>query len=660
LSGAVVELKNEKRASGLWLDEGRRFLSAARSPELYIALAAALVLFFLGYRTQPVYTIDVGGTLDLPFTSGMNATENNSEFNYRWTTGESRIDLPGIGRQDYNVKLKIQGWRPNGEPSPALRVRVNGEDAGSFQTTSAPAEYDVAVKAGQIDRGDLSISLETPTFSPENDSRDLGVVVDWVKVEPAQAGSLLTLPAPGQVGWLLLAVGLAYVTFRQVRVAGRPALWASLALSLSLALLLAFCREWLTIFSSQLVVVMGMAFLLAVCSLLALDFLRVRRGLILPVWQVGGLVGLFVLAFVVRYGVMVYPQFLSSDLGFHVHRLEYVLNGNFFFSAQLPSGADAPYPPAYYILLAPFAWVVQDRSLLLRFVSSLLEASGVFVIFYLLRKLRGDGFAGIVGGIVYAFSPIAFLTFSAGNYTNIFGQYVSLLLFAALALMVQARRITLAAFAGVTLLVLLTFTSHYGMLLAAFGAVGVLVVYVAILAPRALKRNAALLALSLVIALAIAYALYYSHFNDLILAQISAVSPGAASGGGHVLDLQTLLSGARAIARLTKNYLGLLPAVAGLVGLVVIGQRENRDGLFLVLLAWFTAAAVFAVFGQVVDLTVRYHYFVVPAVAIGAGSFFSLLWRRGWAGLLFVSLSLVFFAWQGLSVWYYRAMFTYH
>ena len=87
----------------------------------------------------------------------------------------------------------------------------------------------------------------------------------------------------------------------------------------------------------------------------------------------------FVLAFLLRFGGMTYPQFLTSDLGLHIHNVQNVLNGRWLFTEPLPDGTLVPYPNAFYVILGPFASVLgtsdEAIGLLLKWSGSLLDAS---------------------------------------------------------------------------------------------------------------------------------------------------------------------------------------------------------------------------------------------------------------------------------------------
>ena len=64
----------------------------------------------------------------------------------------------------------------------------------------------------------------------------------------------------------------------------------------------------------------------------------------------------FAFAFMLRFGGLIYPQFLSSDILLHVHKVQLVLSGQWVFPELLPDGTPVPYPNALYLLLAPFGF----------------------------------------------------------------------------------------------------------------------------------------------------------------------------------------------------------------------------------------------------------------------------------------------------------------
>jgi hypothetical protein len=153
---------------------------------------------------------------------------------------------------------------------------------------------------------------------------------------------------------------------------------------------------------------------------------------------------------------MLHPQFVASDVGLDVHNLQRVEQGNYFFTTALPNGLLQPYPPSFYLVLWPFTTLTDNAEPtlinLIQLVNAILQASGVFLIYYLAAMLRqlprqvtdhdlivreemehswevGTNWAGLLACGVYIVCRYVYYIFSQGNVTNLFGAWAFLLFF---------------------------------------------------------------------------------------------------------------------------------------------------------------------------------------------------------------------------------------
>ena len=128
-------------------------------------------------------------------------------------------------------------------------------------------------------------------------------------------------------------------------------------------------------------------------------------------------------AFVLRFGGLTYPQFLTSDLVFQVHKMWSVFDGTLVFTSELPNGTLVPYPPALYVVLWPFSLLfgrsVEALSLVMKSSMALLDAATCLGLAWAGWRIWG-GRVGGIAALVYAVSLAPFELFSAGNYTNLF------------------------------------------------------------------------------------------------------------------------------------------------------------------------------------------------------------------------------------------------
>src|SRR6476620_8543619 len=65
---------------------------------------------------------------------------------------------------------------------------------------------------------------------------------------------------------------------------------------------------------------------------------------------------------------LLHPSKLPIDVVFQAHRLEWVLQGRYFFTQPMPSGVEFPYAIALYVFSAPWTAFTRDYVSLLRIV----------------------------------------------------------------------------------------------------------------------------------------------------------------------------------------------------------------------------------------------------------------------------------------------------
>jgi hypothetical protein len=342
------------------------------------------------------------------------------------------------------------------------------------------------------------------------------------------------------------------------------------------------------------------------------------------------LAGIFTVAFALRFGGMVYPQFISSDLTFHAHRIDFILSffrgeeSNFFFEGELPNGLKVPYPSAYYVLLSPVEWLLGGTTeagrLALRFVSALLDAIAVLLVYRLARRL--GRVAALLAASLYAVGPAVFQLFSAGNHSNIFAQTMFVAsLTVAVELLSRERggAGTYRLLIGYCVLTTLTLLGHYGMAIAAVGVTLTIGVVWAIFAPKGIRGRIVPLLGAFAAAIFIAYLLYYVHYNAQMAGQFSSLLSGGSKGGGRSYDILRL---AGDIVK-WEGWV-ILPAALGGVGVVFL-RRSRRQGVknhgptALVVGGWLLACVPLAATALFDRDTIRYNFLALPALCVCAG-----------------------------------------
>jgi len=146
-------------------------------------------------ETQPLPNrLDMGAG-EYPYLGGgFYGYESTAEgLTYRWTEGLASIQLPRPETVNTTLRLQVAGGRPSGAPEAYLSILVNGTAIASeylpsgftFQTL----EFSLPSELLETDSQAITVELQSNTWAPlasgyGADSRELGVVVDWIECVP--------------------------------------------------------------------------------------------------------------------------------------------------------------------------------------------------------------------------------------------------------------------------------------------------------------------------------------------------------------------------------------------------------------------------------------------------------------------------------------------
>ena len=134
------------------------------------------------------------GAADLPARlDGFYDAEQMGEASARWTRDRADVQLPRIQAPARGtLVLRVAAPRPASMPRPLIRVSLDGVDIGTtpalgggFELVEMPLpEWSLA----RLAAGPSVLSVSVPTFVPAehgmgDDTRQLGAVVDWVRVD---------------------------------------------------------------------------------------------------------------------------------------------------------------------------------------------------------------------------------------------------------------------------------------------------------------------------------------------------------------------------------------------------------------------------------------------------------------------------------------------
>ena len=191
----------------------------------------------------------------------------------------------------------------------------------------------------------MVVSLETATFTAPPDTRDLGIMVDWLRLEPD--GTAPVIPPPLMLAGFLLAIALFFLACLRLGGPVRSGLLGGLVLALPLVAALAVDPLFVAYYGPWL--------LLALAAL-ALAGQRARRA---SWWEWLALVALGWSLY--RFGVRALDFYRTGlppgDFTIYFDAAKGLRQGqplyNWEAARQMPNGPVYKYPPLFAMLLAP-------------------------------------------------------------------------------------------------------------------------------------------------------------------------------------------------------------------------------------------------------------------------------------------------------------------
>ncbi|HEX6293230.1 MAG TPA: glycosyltransferase family 87 protein [Herpetosiphonaceae bacterium] len=186
----------------------KRSWSAILSLCLAALVTLAVLLAAYGFTPPIVRAVSEHDTFVFRDVHGL---ERAGDFTYRWSTGASTIALPQAGRPP-SALLELRLWVPDEQPPVPLTLTANSQP---LVTTPIHGRRTLAllVPGAAISSGDPRFGLLSPTWSPPNDPRPLGVGVArvvWHELGWTLPPMRQMLALPGLVlalGLLLLRLG---------------------------------------------------------------------------------------------------------------------------------------------------------------------------------------------------------------------------------------------------------------------------------------------------------------------------------------------------------------------------------------------------------------------------------------------------------------------
>ncbi|MBN1484751.1 MAG: hypothetical protein JXA37_08515 [Chloroflexia bacterium] len=628
----------------MYLSEAKRWKRLLFERPLYLLLLLAALLGVAAYQVRRPQRIDVGGIHDVPYLADFHAPEPDRrqvpdpEQDFRWTREWVGVHLLGLGRQPLELRLHLRGYRPTGIEPPQATLWLAGTAVLSTPVEPDWQVYRLVLPADSLAAGNLHLLLQSETFRPAGDARDLGLLLDWIELHPL--GASWVGPAWPQLGSLLGVALLSWLLLRRWGLNRTGILLLVGAVIALLAYLLAFHRLSLTHFFPILLLLLGAGVLLTALLLPPLERCQRRAGGTLA--EARWLGALLLLGLLLRLGGMAYPQFRSSDLIFHAHRAEWVAQGTLLFTADLPDvNIPAPYPPGLYLFVQPLMLLSLDTPGLLQVVGVVLDAGCGLLLYLLARRLSVRPRAALLALLLQQVAPIGYWIFSWGNYTNLYSRFFLLVVLLLLCLgdWRYGRARGFALLCGAFSLVLLGhFADSLLLLVLVLSTAGL-----SLFSARGRRSTARLLA-ALALAGILALGLYYTA---------SPAWPALLGGlrlfvGGESRPAMQFDMLPHVVDQITDHVPAPLILLAPL-GLLLLPRRRPLWPLWAALL---TAAVFFL--GQVLfGFSTRYTLFVLPVLALGSAQVLDRWWERGRSGRLVAAALLLALVGNLLWQWWW-------
>jgi hypothetical protein len=148
---------------------------------------------------------DVGAGEDVGCARGFETRERDGYGSFRWTDGDARVTLiasgygaPGI------VEIVMAAPRPPETPSPSVTLSVAATSV-AVTPSDAPRRYLLLLRPDPLSGDAFHITIQSDTWKPPNDRRNLGVLIYHAGVAFSRS---LALPSVQHI-LALLAIGLS-------------------------------------------------------------------------------------------------------------------------------------------------------------------------------------------------------------------------------------------------------------------------------------------------------------------------------------------------------------------------------------------------------------------------------------------------------------------
>ena len=495
----------------------RRALAAAA-----VGIVAGAIITCAAYALKPALVLDMATDREpaWPAVRGFLPPGYAGQVDFAWTMGQADLRLPGLDRRKaWRGILRLKSGRP--DPQPDVTIIVDGI---AVRTLPAPGEFeDIVFSVPPLPsgrRGLVVYFVTTPTMVFGGDApQPVGVLVDRITLEP-EGGWWPRVPLES-VAPVAVAGGLFAATVVLLGLSGTVAMGSLTLLVWLLATFAASGTAPFVRYADRLLLLV--LWVGGVSSAAAVGLGRVWPTRIDRTTQIAVLGSGAVL--LVHLAVLLHPDVVIGDIGFHVHRLQAVQEGRYFFLSDAPGG-QFPYPIALYVAALPFLELSRDPGTVLRVVVAVSTAVAGLSLYAAVRAVWRSDVAALAALLLVHAVPVDFQIQGRAFLTNAFGN--------AAAVMVLSLTVLLGArlrrwwwrllVAGLVAVALVSHTSTAIILTATLGAVAAVLLWQS---DAEVKRIGAAVAVVLVIGLTLSVAAFYGWFGEFYRERIAQLTSPA-------------------------------------------------------------------------------------------------------------------------------------
>jgi hypothetical protein len=558
------------------------------------------------------------------FVDGFHPRERAEGKYFRWTDDASEVDLrhlPTKGTIEAEVRLRT--IRPEGEPLPGLAFTANGVTVHRAAALPGVVTYHFQFPSSS---SRLRLGIESETFEAAG-GRKLGVQVLGIRLKLPEELPSFEEPAL----WMSLSAMLVLASGLASGLSFPIAVLAAVVLTVPFVYLLGLPGVRFSTYPRD-------AALLAASTLIAAALLRAilnRLGWLHPSERALA-TALLALLLLMKMGMLSYPLMLSSDADFQANRMREFLQGNWHPTSvtQHEPPVRIPYPVALFATAAPLAKVGMDLVPALEITTGLFDVLVSGLLMFLGWRCLDDFRAGALAAVLYQLVPMNALSFSAGNFTNLFA--VSMLACAFTSLAVNAV-------GGTGVATLLALTAHFGMLLegVVLWPLWLVLLY---MAPKPVEDRRAPVTAA-VLAAFLSAAVYYLGYLELFTSQYGRAFSGESSGG-----ISGLLGEQIGFVFLATAFLGSLSFVREPLGRAFSG----------VAVGWLGTTLFFLAIDLWTGLEIRYWLQALPLLALFSGAYLSRAFSRSAIGKAAAVAALAYMGFVGMRTLFECMVYRYH